>query len=129
MPPGPGNTKQIEKAIEQIRATPNSQVDCGTEQGQTQFFTQPSDHVTTPELLKLPFELYAMEIDKSLARIRNLISPYFLPADYLSFLNRHGGVTISNKDSYFASLGLGPLAEEWYPHLMGKASPFPPQRR
>ena len=115
------NSSQIEKVIEQIRFLPNSQVDCGTEQGQNRFFAQLSKHVTTPELLELPFELYVMETNKSLARIENLISPYSLPADYLLFLNRYGGLTISSKDSYFATLGFGPMAEKWYPYLMGKA--------
>lgn len=117
-------SEQIDKVIEQIRFLPNARVDCGTEQGQNQFFAQLSKHVTTPELLELPFELYVMEANKSLARIENLISPYSLPADYLSFLNRHGGITISSKDSYFASLGFGPMAEEWYPYLMGKAGHY-----
>jgi hypothetical protein len=117
-------SEQIEKIIEQIRFLPNAQVDCGTEQGQNQFFAQLSKHVTTPELLELPFELYVMETNKSLARIENLISPYSLPADYLSFLHRHGGITISSKDSFFASLGFGPMAEEWYPYLMGKAGHY-----
>lgn len=112
---------QIEKVIEQIRFLPNAQVDCGTEQGQKQFFAQLSKHVTTPELLVLPFELFVMETNKSLIRIENLISPFSLPADYLSFLNRYGGIAISSKDSNFASLGFGPMAEEWYPYLMGKA--------
>ena len=114
-------SSQIDKVIEQVRFLPNSQVDCGTEQGQKQFFAQLSKHVTTPELLELPFELYVVETNKSLARIENLISPYSLPADYLSFLNHYGGITISSKDFYFASLGFGPMAEEWYPYLMGKA--------
>ena len=117
-------SERIEKIIEQIRSLPNAQVDCGTEQGQNQFFTQLSKYVTTPELLGLPFELYVMETNKSLAQIENLISPYSLPADYLSFLNRYGGIAISNDDSYFASLGLGPMAEEWYPYLMGKAGHY-----
>jgi len=115
---------QIEKIIEQIRFLPNAQVDCGTEQGQNQFFTQLSKHLTTPELLELPFELFVMETNKSLTRIENLISPYSLPADYLSFLNRYGGIAISSKDSNFASLGFGPMAEEWYPYLMGKAGHY-----
>jgi hypothetical protein len=117
-------SSQIEKVIEQIRFLPNSQVDCGIEQGQNQFFTQLSKHVTTPELLELPFELYVMETNKSLARIENLISPYSLPVDYLSFLKRYGGITISSNDSYFASLGFGPMAEDWYPYLMGKAGHY-----
>jgi hypothetical protein len=115
---------QIEKVIEQIRFLPNAQVDCGIEQGQNQFFAQLSKHVTTPELLELPFELYVMETNKSLARIEKIISPHSLPADYLSFLNRYGGITISSNDSYFASLGFGPMAEEWYPYLMGKAGHY-----
>jgi hypothetical protein len=117
-------SEQIEKGIEQIRFLPNAQVDCGIEQGQERFFSQLSKHVTTPELLGLPFELYVMEANKSLARIENLISPHSLPADYLSFLNRYGGITISSKDSYFATLGFGPMAEEWYPYLMGKAGNY-----
>lgn len=112
---------QIERVMEQIRSLPEAQVDCGIEQGQKQFFAQLSKHVITPDLLDLPFELYVMEANKSLARINNLISPYSLPADCLSFLSRHGGITISSKDSCFASLGFGPMAEEWYPHLMSKA--------
>lgn len=117
-------SEQIERIIEQIRFLPNAQVDCGTEQGQKQFFAQLSKHITTPELLELPFELFVMETNKSLDRIRDLISPYALPVDYLSFLNHYGGITISNKDSYFASLGFGPMAEEWYPYLMGKAGHY-----
>ena len=117
-------SSQIEKVIEQIRLLPNSQVDCGIEQGQNQLFAHLSKHVTTPELLDLPFELYVMETNKSLARIENLISPYSLPVDYLSFLNRYGGITISSKDYYFATLGFGPMAEEWYPYLMGKAGQY-----
>ncbi len=115
---------QIEKAIEQIRLLPNVQVDCGTEQGQKQFFAQLSKHTSTNELLTLPFDVYVMETKKSLARIENLISPYSLPADYLSFLKCYGGITISSKDSYFAALGFGPMAEEWYPYLMGKAGHY-----
>jgi hypothetical protein len=116
--------EQIEKVIERIQFLPNAEVDCGTEQGQKQFFAQLSKHVTTPELLELPFELYVVETNKSLARIENLISPYSLPLDYLLFLNRYGGITISSKDSYFATLGFGPMAEEWYPYLMGKAGHY-----
>ena len=116
--------EQIEIVIEQIQLLPNAQVDCGTEQGEKQFFAQLSKHITTPELLELPFELYVMEANKSLAQVKSLISPYPLPDDYLAFLTRHGGITISSKDTYFASLGFGPMAEEWYPYLMGKTGHY-----
>ncbi len=112
---------QIERVIEQIRCLPDARVDCGTEQGRDRFFVQLGRHITTPELLELPFELYVLETNKSLARIENLIRPYSLPADYLSFLKRYGGITISSRDFNFASLGFGPMAEEWYPYLVGKA--------
>ena len=111
---------QIEKVIEQIRLLPNAQVDCGTEQGQKQFFAQLSKHVTTPELLALPFDWYVTEADKCLTQVESLIRPYSLPTDFLSFLELYGGITISNEDSSFASLGFGPMAEEWYPYLAGK---------
>jgi hypothetical protein len=111
---------QIEKVIEQIRLLPNSQVDCGTEQGRDRFFAQLRNHSSTPEMLELPFDWHVTEAHKCLAQIENLISPYSLPSDYLSFLRLYGGVTISNEDSYFASLGFGPMAEEWYPYLAGK---------
>lgn len=111
---------QIEEAIEQIRLLPNAQVDCGTEQGQAHFFAQLRNHSSTPAMPELPFDWYVTETDKCLAQIENLIRPYALPADYLSFLKLHGGITISNEDSTFASLGFGPMAEEWYPYLVGR---------
>jgi hypothetical protein len=111
---------QIEEAIEQIRLLPNVQVDCGTEQGQDHFFVQLSNHVSTPGMLELPFDWYVTEADKCLTQIEKLIKPYSLPADYLSFLKLYGGITISNEDSSFTSLGLGTMAEEWYPYLAGK---------
>jgi len=114
------NPDQIEKAIEQIRLMPNAQVDCGTEQGQDHFFTQLGNHVSTPAMLELPFDWYVTEADKCLTQIENLIKPYSLPADYLSFLKLYGGITISNEDSSFVSLGFGPMVEEWYPYLAGK---------
>jgi hypothetical protein len=110
---------QIEKVIEQIRLLPNAQVDCGTEQGQKQFFAQLSKHVTTPEMLSVPFGCYVLETDKCLAQIEKLIKPYSLPTDYLSFLKLYGGITIANEDSHFATLGFGPMSEDWYPNLFG----------
>jgi len=111
---------QIEQVIEQIRSLPNAQVDCGTEQGQDRFFAQLSNHISTPGMLDMPFDWYVTEAHKSLTQIENLIRPYSLPTDYLSFLKFHGGITISNEDSSFTSLGFGPMAEEWYPYLVGK---------
>jgi hypothetical protein len=111
--------EQIEKVIEQIRLLPNAQVDCGTAQGQSRFFAQLSRHASTQTMLDLPFDVYVMETDKCLAQIENLIRPSVLPTDYLSFLKFYGGMTISNEDSAFAALGFGPMAEEWYPYLVG----------
>ena len=111
---------QLEKVIEQIRLLPNAQVDCGTEQGRERFFAQLRNHSSTPEMLELPFDWYIMEAHKCLTQIEKLIRPYSLPIDFLSFLKLYGGITISNEDSSFASLGFGPMAEEWYPFLAGK---------
>ena len=111
---------QIEKVIEQIQSLPNAQVDCGTEQGQDHFFAQLSKHVSTPGMLELPFDWYVTETDKCRTQVENFIGPYSLPTEYLSFLKLYGGITISNEDSSFASLGFGPMAEEWYPYLVGK---------
>jgi hypothetical protein len=113
-------TDQIEKAIEQIRLLPNARVDCGTGQGRERFFAQLGNHASTPEMLELPFEWHVTEADKCLTQIETLIKPYPLPDDYLVFLKFHGGFTISSEGSYFASLGLGPMAEEWYPYLAGR---------
>ena len=111
---------QMEKVIEQIQLLPNVQVDCGTAQGQARFFAHLRNHSSTPEMLELPFEWHVKEIDKCLKQVEDLIQPYSLPADYLSFLKRYGGITISNQDVCFTSLGVGPLSEEWYPYLAGK---------
>lgn len=113
-------SNQIEEAIERIRLLPNAQVDCGTEQGQDHFFAQLGNHLSTPVMLELPFDWFVREAEKCLAQIETLIKPYSLPADYLSFLKLHGGMTISYEDSFFATLGMGPMAEEWYPYLAGK---------
>jgi hypothetical protein len=111
--------EQIEKVIEQIRFLPNSQVDCGTEQGQKQFFAQLSEHIATPEMLKVPFNCYVLETNKCLVQIEKIIRPYSLPTDFLSFLKIYGGLTIANEDSHFATLGFGPMSEDWYPNLLG----------
>src|SRR5512138_211899 len=111
---------QIEKVMEQIRLLPNVQLDCGTAQGPVHFFAQLRNHSSTPERLELPFDWHVKETDKCLKQIEDLIQPYSLPTDYLSFLKLYGGITISNTDSCFASLGLGPMSEEWYPYLAGK---------
>jgi len=111
---------QIEEVIEQIRLFPNAQVDCGTEQGQVRFLAQLNNHVSTPGMLELPFDWFVTEADKCLTQVEKLIRPYSLPTDYLSFLKLYGGITISNEDSFFASLGFGPMVEEWYPYLVGK---------
>ena len=111
---------QIEKVIEQIRLLPNAQVDCGTAQGQDLFFAQLRNHSSTPESLELPFDWHVKETDKCLKQVEDLIQPFSLPTDYQSFLKRYGGITISFEDSCFASLGLGPMSEEWYPYLAGK---------
>jgi hypothetical protein len=117
-------SEQIEKIIEQIRLLPNAQVDCGTEQGQDRFFARISSHSTMSGMLDLPFDWYVTEADKCLTQIENLIRPYSLPADYLSFLKLYGGITIFNEDSSFASLGFGPMVEEWYPYLGGKVGHY-----
>ncbi len=111
---------QIEQAIERIRLLPNVQVDCGTEQGPVRFFAHLRRHSSTPERLELPFDWHVKETDKCLKQVEDLIQPYSLPTDYLSFLKLYGGITISNEDSCFAALGLGPMSEEWYPYLAGK---------
>ena len=111
---------QIEKVIEQIRLLPNAQVDCGTAQGPACFFTQLRNHSSTPERLELPFDWHVKETDRCLKQVEDLIQPYSLPTDYLSFLKLYGGITISNEDSCFTSLGVGPMSEEWYPYLAGK---------
>lgn len=113
-------SSQIEKVIEQIRFLPNSQVDCGIEQGEKRFFAQLSEHISTPDMLRIPFDCYVLETDKCLGQLKKLIRPYSLPADYLSFLRLFGGITIANEDSHFATLGFGPMSEEWYPNLFGK---------
>jgi hypothetical protein len=110
---------QIEKVIEQIRLLSNAQVDCGTEQGEKRFFAQLSEHISTPEMLRVPFDCHVLETDKCLVQIEKLIRPYSLPTDYLSFLKLYGGLTIANEDSHFATLGFGLLSEEWYPNLFG----------
>ncbi len=111
---------QIEKAIEQIRLLSNALVDCGTEQGEKRFFNQLIEHISTPEMLRVPFECHVLETDKCLGQIEKLIKPYSLPADYLLFLKLYGGFTIANEDSHFATLGFGPMSEEWYPNIFGK---------
>jgi len=111
---------QIEKVIEQIRLLPNTHVDCGTEQGEDRFFAQLSNNPSTPVMLELPFDWHVTETNKCLAQVENFIKPYSLPVDYLSFLKLYGGITISNEDYHFTSLGFGPMAEEWYPYLAGK---------
>jgi hypothetical protein len=110
---------QIEKVVEQIRLLSNAQVDCGTEQGEKHFFTHLSEHISTPEMLSVPFECYVLEADKCLVQIEKLIRPYSLPTDYLSFLKIYGGITVANEDSDFATLGFGPMSEVWYPNLLG----------
>ena len=115
---------QIEKVIEQIRLMPNAQVDCGTAQGQDHFLAQLRKHSSTPERLELPFDWHVKETDKCLKQVEDFIQPYSLPTDYLSFLKLYGGITISNEDSCFASLGLGPMSEEWYPYLAGKVGHY-----
>ena len=114
------NPDQIEKVIEQIRSLPNALVDCGTEQGEKHFFNQLIEHISTPEMLRVPFDCYVLETDKCLGQIDKLIRPYSLPTDYLSFLKLYGGILIANEDSNFATLGFGPMSEEWYPNLFGK---------
>ncbi len=111
---------QIEKLIAQIRLLPNVQVDCGIAQGQNRFFAHLLNHSSTPERLELPFDWHVKETDKCLKQVEDLVQPYSLPTDYLSFLNLYGGITISNEDFCFTSLGLGPMSEEWYPYLAGK---------
>jgi hypothetical protein len=111
---------QIERVIEQIRLLPNVQVDCGVAQGQNRFFAHLLNHSSTPERLELPFDWHVKETDKCLKQVDDLVQPFSLPTDYLSFLKLYGGITISNEDSWFTSLGLGPMSEEWYPYLAGK---------
>jgi hypothetical protein len=76
----------IEKEIEQIRGLPNAQVDCGTEQRRDRFFAQLMNHSSTPEIVELPFDWRVTEARKCLTQIENLINPYSLSTDYLSFL-------------------------------------------
>lgn len=111
---------QIEKAIERVRLLPNAQVDCGTAQGEYRFFAQLRNHSSTPEMLELPFDWHVKEANKCLKQVEDLIQPYSLPTDYISFLKLYGGITISNEDFCFTSLGFGPMSEEWYPYLAGK---------
>ncbi len=115
---------QLKKVMEQIQLLPNTLVDCGTEQGQDRFFAQLRKHSSTPERLELPFDWHVKETDKCLKQVEDLIQPYSLPTDYLSFLKRYGGITISNEDACFTSLGLGPMSEEWYPYLAGKVGHY-----
>jgi hypothetical protein len=117
-------TDPIEKAIEQIRLLPNVRVDCGTAQGERTFFARLGRHISTPEMLDLPFDWYVTETDRCLAQIERFIRPCSLPADYLSFLKLHGGVAIPSTGAVFACLGFGPMSEAWYPYLAGTAGSF-----
>jgi len=109
---------RIDKSIEQIRLFPNSQVDCGTEQGSDVFFSHLHKHLSVPEMLDLPFDWYVAETKRCLIEIQDTINPYSLPEDYLFFLKYFGGITISNENYYFASLGFGPMVNEWYSYLI-----------
>lgn len=117
-------TNPIEKSIEQIRLLPGTQVDCGTDQGSDVFFSHLHKHLSVPEMLDLPFGWYVAETEKCLREIHDTIKPYPLPKDYLHFLRYYGGITISDTNFYFVTLGMGPMVEEWYSYLMAEGGGY-----
>jgi hypothetical protein len=59
-------------------------------------------------------EAFIQSCQEGIATLIQRAQPYEIPQDYIFFLEQYGGFCVVNNDYYLATLGIGPMVEEWY---------------
>lgn len=106
-------------AVESISHLPGARVDCNFGQDSEAFAQQFSRFGREPID---DYSAYVARGKSEIAELKELVSPYILPEDYLFFLEYFGGLALQSATRRLEIMGFGPMCTEWYSGVIGENS-------
>src|SRR5690349_14735927 len=111
---------EVSVIVEQIRSLPDAYVDCGFLQGRDAVsrqlqqrdggYSNTAKHKQQHDIDKdAPADKYISFMQEAITELIERAKPYEIPKEYITFLQRYGGIMIDREGYVFSTYGIGPM--------------------
>ena len=103
-------------AVERLRMLPEAYIDSGFRQGRDAVLRQLESRTGEDESASVDVYLAGMKDD--IANLRQRALPFYVPEDYIEFLETYAGLSIDDIEFRLVVFGIGPRVEDWYASIV-----------